>query len=651
MSHRLRLTTPTVLAALLLGVLSGILLLSSDNAAHAQASPSVSVNLSANSVEPGTAITVTMSFGGLETDSDTSDVDYIFRADVKDSDNGDADACEDQAGGYGLGVDRYMHKVDDDPEVRTGTVSADCPAGDYTVRVGISDANNLELASASSGFSVAAPPPPLSTDATLSGLALSDVDIGAFDSATTAYTAAVANNLAETTVTPTTNQDGATYVVKLGGVTDGDGVIPLAVGENIITVEVTAEDGNTTQTYTVTVTRAAPGPAVAVALAPSGPVEPGTEITVTMSFANLEADSDTSDTDYIFRADVVDADQCENQDGGYGLGVDRYIYKVDEDPEVRAGTVSTDCPAGDYTVRVSVSSPDNVELAAGSANFTVNAPEAQQQTSEPQLSTDATLSGLTLSGVTLAFNPATAGYTADVANDIAETAVTATTNHDEATYVVKLGGVTDDDGTVSLAEGSNVITVEVTAEDGSAGKTYTVTVTRAAPLSDDATLSGLTLSGLDIGPFDPDITAYTAGVGNDVTETTVTPTVNDDGATYVMSLVGGIRTDGTLLLAAGSNVVVVEVTAEDGDTKRYYTVTVTRADPDYGDTYIPAANKVYSFEEPGPHPDLHVIRTIQTVHGPNPDPPDFGYWVGGFIEDSDPTNAYGRYHRLRDVAR
>ena len=36
---------------------------------------------------------------------------------------------------------------------------------------------------------------------------------------------------------------------------DTDGTVALAVGENVITVEVTAEDGNTTQTYTVTVTR------------------------------------------------------------------------------------------------------------------------------------------------------------------------------------------------------------------------------------------------------------------------------------------------------------------------------------------------------------------------------------------------------------
>ena len=79
-----------------------------------------------------------------------------------------------------------------------------------------------------------------------------------FDPATTEYNASVANGVDETTVTPTTNHDGATYAIKLGGVTDADGVIPLAVGSNVITVEVTAEDGNTAKTYTVTMTRAEP---------------------------------------------------------------------------------------------------------------------------------------------------------------------------------------------------------------------------------------------------------------------------------------------------------------------------------------------------------------------------------------------------------
>ena len=53
-----------------------------------------------------------------------------------------------------------------------------------------------------------------------------------------------------------------------------------------------------------------------------------------------------------------------------------------------------------------------------------------------------------------------------------------------------------------MAVGANVITVEVTAEDGIATQTYTVTVTRAdAPItsvSADASLSGLTLSGVTL---------------------------------------------------------------------------------------------------------------------------------------------------------
>ena len=323
-----------------------------------------------------------------------------------------------------------------------------------------------------------------SADATLSALTLSDVTL-AFDSATTTYTATVGNDVTQTTVTPTTSDDGATYAIKLDGVAVADGVVPLTVGGNVITVVVTAEDGNAAKTYTVTVTRAEPvsGPAVAIALSPSGPVEEGAEVTVTMSFAGLEHDSDRSDVDYIFRADVKDsangnADGCEDQKGGYGLGVVRYMSQVDEDPEVRTGTVSASCEPGDYTVEVSISSPGNVELASAAADFTVAAPARQQP--EP-LSADATLSGLTLSGVALAFASTTTEYTAVVAHEVDETTVSPTTHDGGASYAVKLGNAVDEDGTVELSVGANAITVEVTAEDGETTKTYAVTVTRAGP--------------------------------------------------------------------------------------------------------------------------------------------------------------------------
>ena len=101
------------------------------------------------------------------------------------------------------------------------------------------------------------------------------------------------------------------------------------------------------------------------------------------------------------------------------MGNDRYMYKVDEDPEVRTGSISTSCAPGDYTVEVSISSPGNDELASATAGFTVNHPGATTAAQEPPPSTDATLNGLTLSGVDFGtFDPATTGYTASVANDV-----------------------------------------------------------------------------------------------------------------------------------------------------------------------------------------------------------------------------------------
>ena len=58
------------------------------------------------------------------------------------------------------------------------------------------------------------------------------------------------------------------------------------------------------------------------------------------------------------------------------------------------------------------------------------------------------------------------------------------------------------------------------------------------PLSTDATLSGLTLSGMrPLAPSTPAITGYDRQRRQRrVTETTVTPTLSDDGATYAIKL-------------------------------------------------------------------------------------------------------------------
>ena len=98
------------------------------------------------------------------------------------------------------------------------------------------------------------------------------------------------------------------------------------------------------------------------------------------------------------------------------------------------------------------------------------------------LSTDATLSALALSGVTLAptFGSATEDYTATVVNSVMQTTVTATPTHSGATVAFKDGDDTPLTNPVTLDVGDNVIKAVVTAEDTTTMKTYMVTVTRQA---------------------------------------------------------------------------------------------------------------------------------------------------------------------------
>ena len=98
----------------------------------------------------------------------------------------------------------------------------------------------------------------ISNDATLSSLSLVDVNLGTFDSANLSYEAVVASSLTQTTVSLTTADPGARYLISPS---DADDVatghqVDLAVGLNEITIEVTASDAEkTTRRYVVALVR------------------------------------------------------------------------------------------------------------------------------------------------------------------------------------------------------------------------------------------------------------------------------------------------------------------------------------------------------------------------------------------------------------
>jgi len=89
----------------------------------------------------------------------------------------------------------------------------------------------------------------------LDTLALSrGVLVPEFYSAVTGYGVSVGNSVESIDITPVTADTGASFVMRSGQNEVGN-PLPLVLGENEVTVVVTAADGVTVKTYTVTVTR------------------------------------------------------------------------------------------------------------------------------------------------------------------------------------------------------------------------------------------------------------------------------------------------------------------------------------------------------------------------------------------------------------
>ena len=132
---------------------------------------------------------------------------------------------------------------------------------------------------------------------------------------------------------------------------------------------------------------------------------------------------------------------------------------------------------------------------------------------------------------------------------------------------------------VALSPGVNEI--EVTVTEGTESRIYTITVMVADTdtLSSDAALSALSVSGANIGTFNPATHSYSAAVANSVSQVTVSATARGEGAW--VTLPGDdadTNTDGHQIdLETGANDIEVSVLSSDGTATATYTVTITRA--------------------------------------------------------------------------
>jgi hypothetical protein len=181
-------------------------------------------------------------------------------------------------------------------------------------------------------------------------------------------------------------------------------------------------------------------------------------------------------------------------------------------------------------------------------------------------SSDTTLKELNVSVGTLspAFDANTTNYTVNISNEI--TTVTGVANSIQAE--VTIDSETTD---IPLEVGDNIVNITVTAGNGVAVKTYTVTIHR---ISNDASLKGIALSNGELSPlFDINTTNYTVTVDNEITTIDITGT-----PTHIASTVSGNVTGKSL--DVGNNVVEITVTAEDETIRTYYVTVVRNGSPD-----------------------------------------------------------------------
>ncbi|TXK80368.1 DUF2252 family protein [Paenibacillus sp. N3.4] len=371
-----------------------------------------------------------------------------------------------------------------------------------------------------------------------------------FSPSTANYALTVGKNIDSIDVTAVVTDANAKAQINGANYTSNTAkTISLKAGKNPIVITVTARD-TSVNTYTVIVTREA--------------VIPVSSITV-MGAGGVNAISTKNGT--LQMQAVVLPSEATNS------SVTWSVYESD-------GITATNKAVIDSNGLLTAKMDGVVKVVATSLDGSGVKGEASTTISGQQ-SSNANLSGLTLSAGALAFDPAVINYSVNVGNlDI----INVTPTVADSGAVVRVNGTSTVSGVtyaVNLNIGVNIINIDVTAANG-LNKTYTITVNRAPAPSANADLRSLVISAGALTPlFNAGVTDYSVDVENSVSRFTVTPTAAEAGAGATFKVTGAANVSGAtygLDLVVGANLIKIDVTAANGANKTY-TVTVKRAAP------------------------------------------------------------------------
>ena len=436
-----------------------------------------------------------------------------------------------------------------------------------------------------------------SNDANLNSLSVTGYTISpVFNSSTTSYTVSIPYTVTEVEVVATANSQLANATLT--------NTNNLTVGENLVKVTVTAEDG-TIKVYQIIVTRRQDTnnnlnnlSLTSCTLSPNFSssttsytctVENSvTSTTVTASTESSVASIDGTGTKNLsvgtntikvnvtaqngsVKAYTVVVTRKPNSDATLKrLGVTNKTITPTFDKDTLLYTLTVPYSVDNITITgvatqgvSSVTGLGSKVLVVGENSFDIKVTAEDKTTTKTynitvtrQKDTDTSLKSIGVTGYDIV-KVDNNNYTLTVENNVTNVEVTATA----ASSVAIVTGT----GKKTLNVGENVIKVIVTSQSGSVS-TYNVKVTRKA--SSDATLKSLTVSSGTLSPtFSASTTSYTVSVPYSVTSLTVGATVNNSEAS--------VTGTGSKNLSVGDNKINVVVTSGDKTTKTYI-VTVTR---------------------------------------------------------------------------
>jgi|GEM_PF-3899272 len=412
----------------------------------------------------------------------------------------------------------------------------------------------------------------------LTSLAISNGTLSpVFNKDSLSYAATVPYAVSSVNVTPTTSDNTETVSVNGTTVASGSAVnVPLVEGSNTITTLVMAEDGVSTRTYTIALTRTITVATLSGITPDAGTLSPVFAANTT-TYTLPEANTVKSVGLTIIPVDPGATIAVTTAVNGAAVTGSGNVYAIG----LNAATSTQSGSNATTPVKILVTAINGTTQKEYDVNIT------------RVLNSDVTLSNLTLTNVNLqpSFSAGERFYSAFVPYSVTSTNVTQTANDSLATVTVN--GAATASGTaanVALAEGSNTISIVVTAQDGTT-QTYSATITRVAA---EAKLVRL-LAGAPLSPaFDQAVNTYTVAAYNYMnsvdltvdpsdTSATVAVVTDLDGATilrsgtfkdtYTVSLTGSAasRTGNTI-----SAPVTITITAADGNSQVVYHVTINK---------------------------------------------------------------------------